>query len=144
MRILLTNDDGVKAAGLRAAALALAQFGDVFVVAPLHEQSGSGTSLTLHSAVRVAPAALGPSLADGSTPHPVTAYSVEGTPADCCVLALEKLVGGVDLVVSGINAGSNVGWDVVVSGTVGAALQGYIRGYPTRGWCFLKSTVVAT
>ena len=52
-------------------------------------------------------------------------------PGDSCILALEKLVGAVDLVVSGINRGSNLGWDVMVSGTVGAAFQGYFRGYPT-------------
>ena len=63
--------------------------------------------------------------------HRVTAFSVEGTPGDSCILALEKLVGSVDLVVSGINRGSNLGWDVMVSGTVGAAFQGYFRGYPT-------------
>tara|TARA_B100000029_G_scaffold491078_1_gene550819 strand:+ start:2636 stop:3280 length:645 start_codon:yes stop_codon:yes gene_type:complete len=63
--------------------------------------------------------------------NPITAYSVEGTPSDSAILALEELVGEVDLVVSGINAGSNLGWDVMVSGTVGAAIQGYMRGYPT-------------
>ena len=61
----------------------------------------------------------------------MTAYSVEGTPGDSCIMALEHLVGAVDLVVSGINSGSNLGWDVLVSGTVGAAIQGYVRGYPT-------------
>ena len=61
----------------------------------------------------------------------IAAYSVEGTPADCAILALEELIGKVDLVVSGINSGSNLGWDVMVSGTVGAAMQGYMRGYPT-------------
>jgi 5'-nucleotidase len=56
---------------------------------------------------------------------------VDGTPGDSCILALESVVGQVDLVVSGINAGSNLGWDVMVSGTVGGAIQGYVRGYPT-------------
>lgn len=64
-------------------------------------------------------------------PHPISAYAVEGTPGDSCVLALEQLVGKVDLVVSGINTGSNLGWDIMVSGTVGAAVQGHVRGYPT-------------
>ena len=63
--------------------------------------------------------------------YPVTAYSVQGTPGDSCILALENVVGAVDLVVSGINSGSNLGWDVMVSGTFGAAIQGYVRGYPT-------------
>ena len=59
----------------------------------------------------------------------VKAHSIEGTPGDSCVLALERLVGPVDLVVSGINQGSNLGEDILISGTVGAALQGYVRGY---------------
>ena len=63
--------------------------------------------------------------------HPVTAFAAEGTPGDCCILALENLVGAVDLVVSGINSGSNTGWDVMVSGTVGGAVQGYSRGFST-------------
>ena len=68
---------------------------------------------------------------DADSPNSVTAYAVEGTPGDSCILALESLVGSVDLVVSGINPGSNLGWDVMVSGTVGAAVQGYVRGFPT-------------
>ena len=132
MKILLTNDDGIEAPGLWAAARALRLVGEVFVVAPDREQSGVGASLTLHSPVQVNPVPLDPSLnGDGPAPNPVTAYSVEGTPGDSCILGLERVVGGVDLVVSGINAGSNLGWDVLVSGTVGAAIQGYVRGHPT-------------
>ncbi len=132
MKILLTNDDGIRAPGLWAAARVLRRVGEVHVVAPEREQSGVGTSLTLHSAVGVAPAPVDPGLGeDGEAAHPVVAYSVEGTPGDSCVVGLESVVGPVDLVVSGINPGSNLGWDVVVSGTVGAAIQGYVRGYPT-------------
>jgi len=132
LKILLTNDDGIAAPGLWAAANALSRVGEVFVVAPDKEQSGVGASLTLHSSVRVTPEAVDSGLsADRNGSYPVTAYSVEGTPGDSCILALENLVGAVDLVVSGINAGSNLGWDVLVSGTVGAAIQGYVRGYPT-------------
>ena len=132
MKILLINDDGVDAPGLWAAARALRQVGDVFVVAPDRQQSGVGTSLTLHSPVRVREVPAQVYLAgDGDAPNSVTVYAVEGTPADSCVLALESIVGPVGLVVSGINPGSNLGWDVMVSGTVGGALQGYVRGYPT-------------
>ena len=132
MKILLTNDDGIGAPGLWAAANALRQTGEVFVVAPNREQSGVGAALTLHSGLRVNAEPVEPRLTvDGNGLYPVTAYSVEGTPGDSCILALEHLVGRVDLVVSGINAGSNLGWDVMVSGTVGAAIQGYVRGYPT-------------
>ena len=106
--------------------------GEVCVVAPLHEQSGVGAALTLHAPVEVQEQSIDSQLAgDGPDLFDVVAYSVDGTPADSCVVALEKVVGKVDLVVSGINAGSNTGWDVIVSGTVGAALQGYFRGYNT-------------
>ena len=132
MKILLTNDDGIGAPGLWAAAEALRQVGELFVVAPHQEQSGVGASLTLHSSLNVSTYSaedvalkLG---GDGKDGHPLIAYSVEGTPGDSCILGLENLVGAVDLVVSGINSGSNLGWDVLVSGTVGAAIQGYVRG----------------
>ena len=132
MKILLTNDDGIDAPGLWAAVRSLRQVGEVCVVAPLHEQSGVGAALTLHAPVEVQEQPIDSQLA-GESPDlfDVVAYSVDGTPADSCVVALEKVVGKVDLVVSGINAGSNTGWDVIVSGTVGAALQGYFRGYNT-------------
>ena len=132
MKILLTNDDGVSAPGLWAAVRTLRLVGEVCVVAPSQEQSGVGASLTLHSSVDVTQVDVDPEKAgDGEGVHPVTAYSVGGTPGDSCIVALESVVGAVDLVVSGINSGSNLGWDIMVSGTVGAAFQGYVRGYPT-------------
>ncbi len=150
MKILVINDDGIGSAGLWAAVRGLRRVGEVFVVAPAKEQSGVGASLTLHSPVKVTPwtpdaefqEALTPSAGSGQAPtlarsegedelYPVTAYSAAGTPGDCCILALETLVGAVDLVVSGINSGSNCGWDVMVSGTVGGAVQGFNRGYST-------------
>ena len=145
LKILLTNDDGIHAPGLWAAAQALARVGELFIVAPDREQSGVGASLTLHAPVKVQSIATDGRLgraavaaadtpdasAGAETLHPVSAFSVEGTPGDSCILGLEKLVGPVDLVVSGINSGSNLGWDLLVSGTVGAAWQGYVRGYPT-------------
>ncbi len=132
MKILLINDDGIHAPGLWAAANALRKVGDVVMLAPDREQSGVGGSLTLRMPVRSRQVTISPDLnSDGATPGALTAYAVEGTPADCCILALEKLVGRVDLVVSGINPGSNLGWDTMVSGTVGGAVQGYVRGYPT-------------
>ena len=132
MKILVINDDGIKSAGLWAAVRALRRVGEVFVVAPAREQSGVGASLTLHSAVRVTPWTPDAEFQEtGEGAHPVTAYAAEGTPGDCCILALETLTTGVDLVVSGINSGSNVGWDVMVSGTVGGAVQGFNRGRST-------------
>ena len=132
LKILLTNDDGIHAPGLLAAARALASVGELHIVAPSQEQSGVGSALTLHEAIPVSPIGIDDLLGDEARPqYPITAFSVEGTPADSCVLALERLVGRVDLVVSGINRGSNLGADIFVSGTVGAALQGYLRGFPT-------------
>ena len=128
----MTNDDGIHAPGLLAAARALASVGELHIVAPTREQSGVGSALTLHDAIQVLPVEIDELLADEPRPqYPITAFSVLGTPADSCVLALEQLVGRVDLVVSGINRGSNLGADIFVSGTVGAALQGFLRGFPT-------------
>lgn len=124
LKILVTNDDGIYARGLWTLVAELKRVGRVIVVAPDREQSAVGTSVTLHSplrAQRIAPLVKG-----------VKAISVEGTPADCVILALGRLIrGGVDLVVSGINAGANLGNDVLISGTVGAAFQGYFRGLPS-------------
>ena len=132
MKTLLINDDGIHAPGLWAAAKALRSVGELFVVAPDREQSGVGASLTLHAPLRVRTVPVNALLEiDGESPFEVTAYSAEGTPGDCAILGLEKLVGKVDLVVSGINSGSNLGWDTIVSGTVGGAIQGFVRGYPT-------------
>ena len=124
MKILVTNDDGVASPGLWALAESLRPVGDVVVVAPDREQSGVGSSVTLHHPVRIASAV---PLHDG-----IEAYAIEGTPGDSVILATETLVKGpIDLLVSGINAGSNLGNDVFVSGTVGAAFHGYFRGIPS-------------
>ena len=126
MKVLITNDDGIHAPGLWAAVEALRDAGEVYVVAPDRDQSGVGASLTLHAPIRARQVPPSAGIGDG-----VMAYSVEGTPGDACVLALENLVGPVDLVVSGINRGSNLGQDTLVSGTVGAALHAHMRGYAT-------------
>ena len=124
MRILLTNDDGIHSRGLWALARALSEVGAVWVVAPDRDQSGIGTARSLRSAIRTQRFA---------APIPVeSALSVEGTPSDCVILAIESLhPGGFDAVFSGINEGANVGMDVLASGTVGAALQGYLRDIPS-------------
>lgn len=122
MKILVSNDDGVLAQGLWALVRELQTVGEVVVSAPDREQSAVGTAVTLRAPLRahkVVPMLPG-----------VETYAVEGTPGDSVILALEKLVQGVDLVVSGINNGLNLGDDVLISGTVGAALQGYLRGIP--------------
>ena len=122
LKILITNDDGVNSLGLWALAKEMASLGQLYVVAPDRDQSGVGTSLTLRAPIRATP--ISPLI---NNINVVETYAVEGTPADSCVLGIEKLAGRVDLVISGINIGSNLGEDVLVSGTVGAALQGFVR-----------------
>jgi len=124
MRILVTNDDGILADGLWALVAELKKNGPVVVVAPAEERSGVGTAVTLRQPLR----------AQSITPliPEVEAYSVDGTPADSVILALGKLATNrIDLVVSGINSGPNLGEDAFISGTVGAALQGYLHGLPS-------------
>ena len=124
MKILVTNDDGFLARGLWVLAKALSQVGEVFIVAPDREQSAVGSSVTLHHPLRAKMVR--------SPLKEVKSYLVEGTPADCVILALGHLLDTkVDMVFSGINEGSNLGDDVLVSGTVGAAFQGYLKGIPS-------------
>ncbi|MCH8206481.1 MAG: 5'/3'-nucleotidase SurE [Chloroflexi bacterium] len=135
MRIVLTNDDGVHAPGLWAAAEALRELGEVVVIAPDRDMSGMGTAMTLMNVVRVQDI---PSPVQG-----VRAYSVQGTPADCVILGAEKLLDRPpDLVVSGINHGANLGLDVMVSGTVGGAFQGYFRHIPSMAVSVVYETEV--
>jgi 5'-nucleotidase len=123
MKVLITNDDGVNAPGLWALARELKQAADVLVVAPDREQTGVGTSITLHQPLRVRAAK--------AAVAGVEAYSIEGTPADSVIVGTRMLwPDAVDLVVSGINEGPNLGRDVLVSGTVGAALQAHNCGLP--------------
>jgi 5'-nucleotidase len=121
LQILVTNDDGIYAEGLWALAREMSRLGHVTVVAPDREQSGIGTGISLGKHLRAHRAT---SPIDG-----VAAWAVEGTPGDAVILAIHALVQGeIDAVVSGINLGSNVGNDTVISGTVGAALQGFFNG----------------
>jgi 5'-nucleotidase len=119
---LITNDDGIEAENLWTLAGELRKLGRVTVAAPEQERSAIGTAVTLlqplHAEEYHSPI-------DG-----VTAYAIDGTPSDCVILALGALAEDVDIVLSGINRGTNVGEDVHISGTVGGALQGYFRGLP--------------
>ncbi|MCX7699654.1 MAG: 5'/3'-nucleotidase SurE [Gemmataceae bacterium] len=116
MRILLTNDDGIHAPGLRALRQELLSLGEVIVVAPAGEQSAVGHSVTL----------LTPLIVQEITERDeFIGWAVEGRPADCVKLALlELLPEAPDLIVSGMNAGSNAGINVLYSGTVAAAIEG--------------------
>ncbi len=129
MKILISNDDGYQAPGIVALHAALAQVADVEVVAPEHNNSAKSNALTLHSPLYVQTAANG-------------FRYINGTPADCVHVALTGLLGyRPDLVVSGINNGANMGDDTIYSGTVGAAMEGYLFGIPAiafsqvdKGW----------
>jgi 5'-nucleotidase len=124
LNILVTNDDGIYADGLWRLAQDLSDVGDVTIVAPDRDQSGSGTSVSLRLPIRFREIK---SVVDG-----ILAYAVEGTPSDSVIIAIKKAIkDSIDLVVSGINEGSNLGNDVFISGTVGAALQGYAYGIPS-------------
>ena len=117
MRILLTNDDGIYAPGLRALRKELLKLGEVVVVAPAAEQSAVGHSVTLTTPLIVQEV-----LDEDQKPM---GWGVEGRPADCVKLALRELLPEPpDLVVSGLNAGSNAGINVLYSGTVAAAIEG--------------------
>lgn len=120
MNILLTNDDGIYADGLLALKAAMENVGRVYVVAPDRPRSACGHSITLHKPLRANKV----KLRDGSI-----GYASNGTPSDCVSLAILGIIEEkVDLVISGINAGPNLGWDLTYSGTVSAAMEGAIMG----------------
>ena len=116
-KILLTNDDGVRADGLGMLASRLADLGEVWVVAPDRERSATGHAFTLHEPLRAAPVA-------------PRWFAVSGTPADCVYLGVLELCRDASLVVSGINHGYNLGADVFYSGTVAGAVEAALRGVP--------------
>lgn len=134
MKILLSNDDGYQAPGLVALHEAIKDLGEVEVVAPEHNNSAKSNALTLHSPLYVHEARNG-------------FRYVNGTPADCVHVAVTGLLGyQPDLVVSGINNGANMGDDTIYSGTVGAAMEGYLFGVPAvafsqveKGWAHIDA-----
>jgi 5'-nucleotidase len=148
MKILLSNDDGILAPGLMALYSVLTRFGDVHVVAPESPQSATGHGITVtmplivnrvhvHALQEAPPGSsqgvqAGPAKTQASgSGSDFYGYSVGGRPADCVKLAIRELTGGLpDLVVSGINAGANVGVNVIYSGTVAAAVEGAFFGLP--------------
>lgn len=123
MRILLTNDDGVFADGIFFLYQELKSMGEVCVVAPAVEQSATGHAITLYHPLRVKKI---------TRERGYAAYAVNGTPADCVKFAVKVLMPKPpDIVVSGINMGPNVGLSVLYSGTVSAAMEGTVLGFPS-------------
>jgi len=123
MRILLTNDDGIHASGLHALINELKSIAEIYVAAPDRERSGTGHSITVFDPIKVMPTKI-----EGTS----GAWIVGGTPVDCVKLALSRLIQQeIDIVVSGVNHGPNLGTDVLYSGTVSAAAEGVILGVPS-------------
>lgn len=123
MNILITNDDGINAQGIAVLARAAAGFGRVTVVAPARQCSAMSHRITLGKPLRL-------EQVDFPVPQ-VESYSLDGTPADCVKAALDAILPEKpDVVLSGINHGYNVGFDVVYSGTVGAAMEALMNGIP--------------
>lgn len=124
MRILVSNDDGINSPGIYKLAKALCKLGKVLVVSPESERSASGHSITMHKPLR--------SNKVNFYDSDIEAWSINGTPSDCVKFALEVLAKDqIDLVVSGINRGPNMGTDVLYSGTVSAAIEGAIYDKPS-------------
>lgn len=122
MRILISNDDGIGAPGLRLLTEVASQFGTVYVAAPAGQCSAMSQRLSIFSPVCVR---------EEQVPFAEKAWSLEGTPADCVKIALTNLMEEKpDLVLSGINDGFNAGFDIPYSGTVGAAMEALMGGVP--------------
>ena len=134
--ILVVNDDGITAKGIIALATAMLPFGEVWVVAPDSPQSGMGHAVTIGDILRLE-----------ESPFPVEgvrAYSTTGTPVDCVKLAIHRILHRKpDLLVSGINHGSNSSINVIYSGTMSAAVEGAVEGVPSIGFSLLDLSKTA-
>jgi 5'-nucleotidase len=133
MRFLVSNDDGVEAAGIRALAEALTALGEVTICAPDREQSATSRSISLHRPLRI----------EKLPPWgPVARWAVDGTPTDAVYVGLNHVLKGrtPDVVASGINRGPNLANDVHYSGTVAAAMEGCVGGVPSFAISLIKGT----
>ncbi len=123
MKILLSNDDGIEAKGLKILASALKEHAELFIFAPDREQSAVGHAITIHDPLKVS---------ERYHDEKFFGYAVNGTPADCVKLALCSIMEEPpDLLISGINQGANLGTDIIYSGTVSAATEGTLLGVPS-------------
>ncbi len=127
--ILITNDDSISAKGIASLVKAMSSLGEILVVAPDKPQSGMGHAITIHSPLR---------LMKSNQFENIQSYTCSGTPVDCVKLAIyEILKRRPDLLVSGINHGSNASTNVLYSGTMSAAIEGAIEGIPSIGFSLL-------
>lgn len=123
MNILVTNDDGINAKGIKALVEALSGLGKIYVVAPDSQKSACGHGITIHEPVMVK---------EVSFKGAEKAWAVSGTPADCVKLGVTMLVSDtIDMLFSGVNQGGNMGTDVLYSGTVSGAIEGILLGIPS-------------
>lgn len=124
MRILVTNDDGIFANGIKEISIKLSEIAEVIVVAPDRERSAIGHAITIHTPLRV-------EKTENIIPN-IEAWTINGTPSDCVKIAVESIMKKKpDLIVSGINNGPNLGTDVIYSGTVSAAIEGAMHSIPS-------------
>jgi len=124
LKILITNDDGIRSEGLIALAREISKIADITVISPDRERSATGHAITMHKPLRVEQVEIPNCQALG--------WMVNGTPSDCIKLGLEALLDFTpDLVLSGINRGPNLGTDVIYSGTVSAAIEAALSGVPS-------------
>ena len=124
MNILITNDDGIYADGIIELAKAISKIANVYVVAPESQKSATGHAITIHNPIMVHKIDMGEN---------IKSYAISGTPADCVKVGVEALFKevNIDMVLSGINNGPNLGTDVIYSGTVAAAIEGLVEGKPS-------------
>lgn len=124
INILVTNDDGIYACGILELAKAFKEIGNVYIVAPDTQRSATGHAITIHDPIMIK---------EENIEKGIIAYSISGTPADCVKVGIESILKDVeiDLVLSGINNGPNLGTDVIYSGTVSAAIEGLIQNKPS-------------
>ena len=132
--ILVTNDDGISSPGIASLVDAMKEIGEVIVVAPDKPQSGVGHAITINSTLRIHKTKF----------HDVQEYSITGTPVDCVKMAVNKILKKKpDIIVSGINHGSNISINVIYSGTMSAAVEGAIEGIPSIGFSLLNDSIDA-
>ena len=134
MNILITNDDGIFAEGIIELAKAISKIANVCVVAPDSQKSAIGHAITMHHPLRVTKTHIGDN---------IEAYAVSGTPADCIKLGVEVIAKDrhIDLILSGINNGPNLGTDVIYSGTVSGAIEGLVQDKPSIAISYNKFNV---
>lgn len=134
--ILITNDDGINAQGIKYLWESVHEFADVAILAPAHEKSGAGLSITWTKPLTLLPA---------NWPNFNNAWSLSGTPADCVKIACSKFLDRTpDMIISGINRGSNAGRTIFYSGTVGGVIEGTLKNIPGIAFSFCDLTFPST